>query len=41
MKVRNKLWYVNIAREDKNPYIKQVLAMKEEESKKKVEDQEE
>ncbi len=25
LKVRNKLWYVNIAREDKNPYIKKVL----------------
>mmetsp|Transcript_11090 Transcript_11090/g.14004 ORF Transcript_11090/g.14004 Transcript_11090/m.14004 type:complete len:141 (+) Transcript_11090:115-537(+) len=39
-KVRNKLWYVNIAREDKNPYIKQVLAMEEEE-KKKMQDQSE
>ncbi len=28
--MRNKLWYVNIAREEKNPYIQQVLAMEEE-----------
>ena len=27
LKARNKLWYVNIAREDKNPYIQSVLAM--------------
>ena len=27
LKARNKLWYVNIAREDKNPYIQKVLAM--------------
>jgi ribosomal protein S6 len=27
LKARNKLWYVNIAREDKNPYIKKVIAM--------------
>jgi len=25
LKARNKLWYVNIAREDKNPYIQRVL----------------
>ena len=31
LKVRNKLWYVNIAREEKNPYIQQVKAMEEEE----------
>ena len=27
LKARNKLWYVNIAREDKNPYIQKVLEM--------------
>jgi len=27
LKVRNKLWYVNIDKEDKNPYIQRVLAM--------------
>mmetsp|Transcript_17706 Transcript_17706/g.25859 ORF Transcript_17706/g.25859 Transcript_17706/m.25859 type:complete len:145 (-) Transcript_17706:299-733(-) len=27
LKARNKLWYVNIAREDKNPYIQRVLEM--------------
>ena len=27
LKVRNKLWYVNIDKEEKNPYIKRVLAM--------------
>lgn len=26
LKARNKMWYVNIAREDKNPYIQKVLA---------------
>jgi hypothetical protein len=31
LKVRNKMWYVNIAREDKNPYIQQVLDMEKEE----------
>ena len=30
LKVRNKLWYVNVAREEKNPYIQQVMAMEEE-----------
>lgn len=29
LKARNKLWYVNIAREDKNPYIQKVLEMEE------------
>ena len=32
LKVRNKLWYVNIAKEEKNPYIQQVLAMEREEA---------
>lgn len=32
LKARNKLWYVNIAREDKNPYIQKVLAMEEAEA---------
>jgi len=27
LKVRNKLWYVNIDKEDKNPYIQRVIAM--------------
>mmetsp|Transcript_10655 Transcript_10655/g.13485 ORF Transcript_10655/g.13485 Transcript_10655/m.13485 type:complete len:88 (-) Transcript_10655:293-556(-) len=27
LKVRNKLWYVNIAKEDKNPYIQKVMDM--------------
>lgn len=27
LKARNKLWYVNIAREEKNPYIQKVIAM--------------
>jgi len=27
LKARNKLWYVNIAREDKNPYIQMVRDM--------------
>ena len=27
LKARNKLWYVNIAREDKNPYIQKVAEM--------------
>lgn len=27
LKARNKLWYVNIAREDKNPYIQRVMEM--------------
>lgn len=27
LKARNKLWYVNIAREDRNPYIQKVLEM--------------
>lgn len=30
LKVRNKLWYVNIAKEEKNPYIQQVLAKRKE-----------
>lgn len=29
LKARNKLWEVNIAREDKNPFILKVLAMEE------------
>jgi ribosomal protein S6 len=29
LKARNKLWYVNIAREDKNPYIQRVVEMEE------------
>lgn len=29
LKVRNKLWYVNIDREEKNPYIQRVLAMEQ------------
>ena len=29
LKARNKLWYVNIAREDKNPYIQKVMRMEE------------
>lgn len=29
LKARNKLWYVNIAREDKNPYIRRVMEMEE------------
>ena len=32
LKARNKLWYVNIAREDKNPYIQKVLAMEKAEA---------
>ena len=32
LKARNKLWYVNIAREDKNPYIQKVMAMEEAEA---------
>ena len=27
LKARNKLWFVNIAREDKNPYIQRVIEM--------------
>lgn len=27
LKARNKLWFVNIAREDRNPYIQKVLEM--------------
>ena len=27
LKARNKLWYVNIAREEKNPYIQKVKEM--------------
>lgn len=34
LKARNKLWEVNIAREDKNPFIKKVLAMEEAEKMK-------
>jgi ribosomal protein S6 len=30
LKARNKLWYVNIAREDKNPYIQKVAEMEAE-----------
>eukprot|EP00546_Thalassionema_frauenfeldii_P000396 CAMPEP_0178936952 /NCGR_PEP_ID=MMETSP0786-20121207/25471_1 /TAXON_ID=186022 /ORGANISM="Thalassionema frauenfeldii, Strain CCMP 1798" /LENGTH=125 /DNA_ID=CAMNT_0020615437 /DNA_START=158 /DNA_END=535 /DNA_ORIENTATION=+ len=30
LKARNKLWYVNIAREDRNPYIQQVIAQENE-----------
>ena len=33
LKVRNKLWYVNIAKEEKNPYIQKVLAMEKEKGK--------
>mmetsp|Transcript_20201 Transcript_20201/g.57938 ORF Transcript_20201/g.57938 Transcript_20201/m.57938 type:complete len:149 (+) Transcript_20201:152-598(+) len=33
LKARNKLWYVNIAREDKNPYIQKVMAMERAEAK--------
>jgi ribosomal protein S6 len=29
LKARNKLWYVNIAREDKNPYIRRVMEMED------------
>lgn len=29
LKVRNKLWYVNIAKEEKNPFIQKVLAMQQ------------
>lgn len=29
LKARNKLWFVNIAREDKNPYIQKVKDMEE------------
>ena len=32
LKARNKLWYVNIAREDKNPYIQKVIAMEKSEA---------
>mmetsp|Transcript_26055 Transcript_26055/g.38557 ORF Transcript_26055/g.38557 Transcript_26055/m.38557 type:complete len:147 (-) Transcript_26055:361-801(-) len=41
LKVRNKLWYVNIDREEKNPYIQMVIAQEkqeEEEAKKKMEE---
>mmetsp|Transcript_19585 Transcript_19585/g.29047 ORF Transcript_19585/g.29047 Transcript_19585/m.29047 type:complete len:135 (-) Transcript_19585:1381-1785(-) len=31
LKARNKLWYVNIAREEKNPYIQRVIAEENEE----------
>jgi ribosomal protein S6 len=27
LKARNKLWYVNVAREDRNPYIQRVMEM--------------
>ncbi len=33
LKVRNKLWFCNIAKEEKNPYIQKVLAMEEEAKK--------
>ena len=36
LKVRNKLWYVNIAKEEKNPYIQKVLAMEKENQDKSV-----
>ena len=32
LKARNKLWFVNIAREDKNPYIQKVLEMEKAET---------
>jgi len=35
LKVRNKLWDVNIDKEDKNPYIQRVLAMEAEGASKK------
>eukprot|EP00559_Dactyliosolen_fragilissimus_P000652 CAMPEP_0184864830 /NCGR_PEP_ID=MMETSP0580-20130426/16114_1 /TAXON_ID=1118495 /ORGANISM="Dactyliosolen fragilissimus" /LENGTH=145 /DNA_ID=CAMNT_0027363751 /DNA_START=115 /DNA_END=552 /DNA_ORIENTATION=- len=31
LKARNKLWYVNIAKETKNPYIQRVLDMEQQE----------
>mmetsp|Transcript_19453 Transcript_19453/g.27727 ORF Transcript_19453/g.27727 Transcript_19453/m.27727 type:complete len:135 (-) Transcript_19453:2358-2762(-) len=34
LKVRNKLWYVNIDKEEKNPYIQRVLAMEKAETQK-------
>ena len=40
LKARNKMWYVNIAREDKNPYIQKVLRMEAEEAAKAKEVQE-
>ena len=33
LKARNKLWFVNIAREDKNPYIQRVIEMEKAEAK--------
>uniref|UniRef100_A0A7S2IGM9 Ribosomal protein S6 n=1 Tax=Helicotheca tamesis TaxID=374047 RepID=A0A7S2IGM9_9STRA len=30
LKARNKLWYINIASEKKNPYIQKVIAMEKE-----------
>ena len=37
LKARNKLWYVNIAKEEKNPYIQKVLAMEKENEEKSAE----
>eukprot|EP01083_Nonionella_stella_P053044 140510_1 len=38
LKARNKLWYVNIAREDKNPYIQKVREMEVAEANAMVQD---
>ena len=38
LKARNKLWEVNIAREDKNPWIKKVLEMEEAEKMKSADE---
>lgn len=35
LKARNKLWFVNIAREDKNPYIQRVIEMEKAEAEAK------